>query len=58
MNILTDSLIRILEHPHIEKGYKEFKKYLESVGRTEDAEALAYLLKIKFPHDTDHSNPN
>lgn len=57
MNILTDSLIMILEHPHLKKGYKEFKKYLENAGRTEDAAALEHLLKTKF-NDTDDSNTN
>ena len=47
----------ILEHPHLEKGYKEFKKYLENAGRIEDAAALEYLLKTKF-NDINDSNPN
>ena len=48
MNILTDSLITILEHPHAKKGYKELKKILESTNRKEDAQALEHLLKVKF----------
>ncbi|RDJ35459.1 MAG: hypothetical protein DWQ19_11630 [Crenarchaeota archaeon] len=44
----TDFLITILEHPHIEKGYKEFKKYLKNRGKTEYVAALDHLLKVKF----------
>jgi len=52
---LIESLLLILEKPNVKKGYKDFKKYLEFIGKTEEANALDFLLKKKF-HDIDNSN--
>ena len=54
--MLTESLITILEHPNAEKGYREFKKYLEKMGRKEDADAINHLLSIKFPDVPNNSD--
>lgn len=57
MKQATEALLKILEHPHLKKGYKEFKIYLESCNRNEDVAALDYLLSKKFPSDViDNSN--
>ena len=55
MDMLTDSLTTILEHPHLKKGYLELKNYLQIKGRLEDAAAIEYLIKNKFSdvNDTD-----
>jgi len=45
----------ILEKPNAKKGYKDFKKYLELVGKTNEAVAIELLLKKKF-NDTNNSN--
>lgn len=52
---LIESLLMILEKPNAKKGYKDFKKYLELVGKTNEAVAIELLLKKKF-NDTNNSN--
>jgi len=56
MNKEITALLSIIEHPHIKKGYKEFKNYLESMGRLDESKAFEYLLSKKFNNVTD--NPN
>jgi hypothetical protein len=54
---LIESLLMILEKPNIKKGYKDFKKYLEFVGKTDEAKAIDLLLKKKF-NEVNNSNSN
>ena len=58
MNMLTDSLITILEHPDAEKGYQDLRKYLQMVGRKEDAEAVNHLIKVKFRDVANDTSPD
>lgn len=53
---LIESLLLILEKPHAKKGYKDFKLFLESIGRNKDAAALDYLISKKYA-DSSNSNP-
>ena len=55
-SVLIESLLMILEKPDIKKGYKDFKKYLESTNRINEARALDVLLKKKFHDNNSNSN--
>jgi hypothetical protein len=55
MQSIVESLLLILEKPNVKKGYKEFKNYLQSVGKIYEANAFALLLEKKFD-EFDHSD--
>lgn len=45
---LSNLILGIIESPLAEKGYRELKKYYESVGMTNEAEAIADLIEARF----------
>lgn len=52
---LIQSLMLILEKPYAKKGYIDFKKSLELLGKTEEAQAIEYLINTKYANS---SNPD
>lgn len=46
---VVDSILRIIENPLIEKGYRDLKKYYESVNMANEAAAIGDLIAKRFP---------
>lgn len=55
MNI-TELLLNILENPFSKKTYKDYEIYLKSIGKTDDAEAINYLISKRFNDESINSN--
>ena len=43
-----DNILLIIEKPNVEKGYRDLKKYYESIGKTNEASAIQYLIDTRF----------
>jgi hypothetical protein len=54
-SVAINVFISILENPSAEKGYKDLKKYYNSIGMVHEADSLEYLIQKKF-HDPESTS--
>ncbi|MCK9458574.1 MAG: hypothetical protein M0R80_02960 [Proteobacteria bacterium] len=49
-------ILSIIEQPTAKKPYEDFAKYLKSINRTEEADAMLLLAERRAKHEPDSSS--
>lgn len=44
----VSAILKVIENPLSKKGFQELLQYYTQTNRLQDAEAINYLLKVKF----------